>query len=159
MIVDEAHFICVKLWVKFGKAYIIQDSMQHHISAVTFLVNDYDHAIAYFTQTLNFSLTEDRDKGEGSRFVLVTPRGSATSLLLAKAKSDDDKALIGKQAGSKVFMILHTDDFWRDHQAMHAIGVEFLETPREEAYGTVAIFKDCFGNKWDLLQPALNDNH
>ncbi|AEF04657.1 glyoxalase [Alteromonas sp. KS69] len=128
--------------------------MQHHISAITFLVDNYDSAIAYFTQTLNFSLTEDRDKGEGSRFVLVTPKGSATSLLLAKAKSDEDKAMIGKQAGGKVFMILHTDDFWRDHQSMCDKGVEFLETPREEAYGTVAIFKDCFGNKWDLLQPA-----
>lgn len=131
--------------------------MQHHISAITFLVDDYDNAIEYFTQTLNFTLTENRDKGEGARFVLVTPKGSATSLLLANAKSDDDKALIGRQAGSKVFMILQTDDFWRDHQLMRAKGVEFLETPREEAYGTVAIFKDYCGNKWDLLQPAPVD--
>lgn len=128
--------------------------MQHHISAVTLLVDDYDLAIAYFTRTLAFALTEDKAVGEGSRFVLVTPKGCAVSLLLAKANSDEEQMLIGKQAGNRVFMILNTDDFWRDHARMCDSGIEFLETPREEPYGIVAIFKDCYGNKWDLIQPS-----
>jgi uncharacterized glyoxalase superfamily protein PhnB len=97
-------------------------------------------------------LTEDKITGENSRFVLVTPPHSATSLLLAQAKNDTEMALIGSQAADKVFLILNTDDFWRDFNAMQSKGVAFLETPREEVYGTVAIFRDKFGNKWDLIQ-------
>ena len=128
--------------------------MNQHLSAITFFVDDYDTAIHYFTSVLNFTLTEDKSTGENSRFVLVTPPQSAGSLLLAQAKNDREKALVGNQSADKVFLILNTDDFWRDFEEMKAKGVTFLETPRKEAYGTVAIFKDKFGNKWDLIQTA-----
>jgi catechol 2,3-dioxygenase-like lactoylglutathione lyase family enzyme len=126
--------------------------MTQHLSAITFFVDDYDSAIEYFTRVLNFTLTEDKATGEDSRFVLVTPPNSSASLLLAQAKNDVELALIGNQAADKVFLILNTNDFWRDFNEMKNKGVVFLETPREEAYGTVAIFKDKFGNKWDLIQ-------
>tara|TARA_B000000557_G_C20441537_1_gene303266 strand:- start:18 stop:404 length:387 start_codon:yes stop_codon:yes gene_type:complete len=126
--------------------------MTQNLSAITFFVDDYDSAVEYFTTVLNFTLTEDKVTGENSRFVLVTPPHSATSLLLAQAKNDTEMALIGRQAADKVFLILNTDDFWRDFNAMQSKGVAFLETPREEVYGTVAIFRDKFGNKWDLIQ-------
>ncbi|MFD3392285.1 VOC family protein [Alteromonas macleodii] len=126
--------------------------MTLNLSAITFFVDDYDSAIEYFTTVLNFTLTEDKVTGENSRFGLVTPPHSATSLLLAQAKNDTEMALIGRQAADKVFLILNTDDFWRDYNAMQSKGVAFLETPREEVYGTVAIFRDKFGNKWDLIQ-------
>jgi len=128
--------------------------MTQYFSAVTFFVDDYDSAIHYFTTVLNFTLTEDKVTGEDSRFVLVTPPDSASSLLLAQAKNDAEKSLIGNQAADKVFLILNTNDFWRDFDDMKSKGVEFLEAPREEAYGTVVIFKDKFGNKWDLIQTA-----
>ncbi|MBT3135910.1 VOC family protein [Alteromonas sp. ALT199] len=128
--------------------------MTQHLSAITFFVDNYDSAIEYFTSVLNFTLTEDKVTGEDSRFVLVTPPNSATSLLLAQAKNDIELTLIGNQAADKVFLILNTDDFWRDFDDMQSKGVVFLETPREEVYGTVAIFKDKFGNKWDLIQTA-----
>lgn len=127
--------------------------MQHNISAITLLVDDYEYAIKYFTETLSFTLSEDKSINESLRFVLLTPKGSSTSLLLAKAQTDEERRLIGKQAGNHVFMILHTDDFSRDYALMRAKGVTFIELPRNEPYGTVAIFKDCYGNKWDLLQP------
>lgn len=126
--------------------------MTQNLSAVTFFVDDYDSAIEYFTAVLSFTLTEDKVTGESSRFVLVTPPNSATSLLLAQANNNTEIALIGKQAADNVFLILNTNDFWRDFNDMQNKGVTFLETPREEEYGTVAIFKDKFGNKWDLIQ-------
>lgn len=127
--------------------------MRQDISAITLLVDDYDPAIKYFTETLSFTLTEDKPINQNLRFVLLTPKGSMTSLLLAKAQTDEERRLIGKQAGNHVFMILHTDDFSRDHALMQTKGINFIESPRKEPYGTVAIFKDCYGNKWDLLQP------
>ncbi|MCG7812754.1 VOC family protein [Alteromonas sp. MCA-1] len=126
--------------------------MRQNLSAITFFVDNYDNAIEYFTSILNFTLTEDKATGEDSRFVLVTPPNSSASLLLAQAKNDVELALIGNQAADKVFLILNTNDFWRDFNEMQSKGVVFLETPREEVYGTVAIFKDKFGNKWDLIQ-------
>ncbi len=126
--------------------------MTQHFSAITFFVDDYDSAIKYFTRVLNFNLTEDKVTGENARFVLVTPPYGTTSLLLAQAKSDVERTLIGNQAADKVFLILNTNDFWRDFNDMQSKGVLFMETPREEVYGTVAIFKDKFGNKWDLIQ-------
>jgi predicted enzyme related to lactoylglutathione lyase len=128
--------------------------MTQNVSVVTFFVDDYGNAINYFTEVLGFTLTEDKTNGEDNRFVLVTPKGGNTSLLLAKAKSDEEKLLVGRQAAGKVFLILNTDDFWRDHKQFTAKGVKFLETPREEVYGVVAIFEDCYGNKWDLIQNA-----
>ena len=129
--------------------------MTNTLAAVTFLVRDYDEAIAFFTEKLGFELAEDSPLGEGKRWVVVAPPGSAgTKLLLAKAVTPEQIARIGDQAGGRVFLFLHTDDFLRDYEAMRSRGVRFLEAPRQEAYGTVAVFEDLYGNKWDLLQPA-----
>lgn len=127
--------------------------MSQTIGAVTFLVPDYDEAIAYFTETLGFGLVEDTPLTPGKRWVLVAPPGGGARLLLAKAADDRQAARIGDQTGGRVFLFLHTDDFWRDHRRLRAKGVRFVETPRDESYGWVAVFEDCWGNRWDLLQP------
>jgi catechol 2,3-dioxygenase-like lactoylglutathione lyase family enzyme len=128
--------------------------MTQHIGHVTVVVDDYDRAIAWYTETLGFNLVADTPLGGGKRWVLVTPPGAGrTSLLLAQADGAAQAARIGDQAGGRVFLFLMTDDFRRDHAAFEARGVEFLEAPREESYGTVAVFHDLYGNKWDLLQP------
>ena len=117
------------------------------------LVPDYDEAIAYYTKALGFQLVEDTPLSPEKRWVLVAPRGeSSCRLLLAKAKNAAERAAIGRQAGGRVFLFLHTDDFWRDYRAFVAAGVTFNEAPRTEPYGTVAVFTDLYGNKWDLLQ-------
>jgi catechol 2,3-dioxygenase-like lactoylglutathione lyase family enzyme len=120
---------------------------------VAIVVRDYDEAIAYYTGVLGFELIEDEDRGSGKRWVLVAPAGSAgVSLLLAKAANAEQDSRVGNQTGGRVFLFLHTDDFWRDHRTMLAHGVLFVEQPREEAYGTVAVFKDLYGNRWDLIE-------
>jgi catechol 2,3-dioxygenase-like lactoylglutathione lyase family enzyme len=125
-----------------------------HIGCVSVLVRDYDEAIAFYTGKLGFELVEDTDMGGGKRWVLVRPPGAReTCLLLARAADEQQSISVGHQAGGRVFLFLYTDDFRRDYERMTAAGVTFLETPREEAYGTVAVFVDCYGNKWDLLQP------
>ena len=130
--------------------------MTQKIGSLALVVRDYDEAIAFYTQELGFTLLEDTDLGAGKRWVRVAPPGSTeTSLLLAKAVSPEQESRIGNQAGGRVFLFLHTDDFWRDYNTMQAAGVQFLEQPREETYGTVVVFKDLYGNKWDLLE--LND--
>ena len=127
--------------------------MKQSIGAVALLVRDYDEAIAYFTRTLGFDLIEDTAQGAGKRWVVVAPRGSRENrLLLAKAVTPQQEHSLGNQAGGRVFLFLYTDDFWRDHPAMQARGVKFLESPREESYGTVAVFEDLYGNKWDFIQ-------
>lgn len=123
-----------------------------HIAAVTLVVPDYDAAIAFYVGALGFELLEDADLGGGKRWVRVAPRGAETCLLLAKAATPEQAARIGNQTGGRVAFFLHTDEFARDHAAMSAKGVRFLEEPREESYATVAVFADPFGNKWDLLQ-------
>ncbi len=123
------------------------------LGALTFLVRDYDEAIAWFTGRLGFVLTADTELGGGKRWVTVTPPGGGTALLLAKAIGSQSAA-IGSQGGGRVFLFLHSDDFARDHAAMQAKGVAFLEAPRREAYGTVAVFEDLYGNKWDLIAHA-----
>jgi catechol 2,3-dioxygenase-like lactoylglutathione lyase family enzyme len=124
------------------------------IANVALLVPDYDEAISYYTQVLGFALVEDIAMPNGQRWVLVAPPGSTgTRLLLARAKGDAQTQRIGDQTGGRVFLFLNTDDFWRDYRAYQSRGVEFLETPREESYATVAVFRDRFGNQWDLLQP------
>ena len=130
--------------------------MSQNIGYVALVVRDYDEAIAYFTEKLGFDLIEDspsKDRlGRKKRWVLVRPTGSGgTCLLLAKASTPDELSRVGNQTGNRVFLFLHTDDFWRDYRQMSARGVRFLETAREEAYGTVAVFEDLYGNKWDLL--------
>ena len=128
--------------------------MSPAIAHVAFLVRDYDQAIAYFTQALNFTLVEDTPLADGKRWVLVRPRGpGGADLLLARAMGDEQEACIGRQAGGRVFLFLYTDDFARDHQAMQAKGVAFLELPRQESYGVVAVFEDLYGNRWDLIEP------
>ena len=127
--------------------------MKQTLSLITLVVDDYDTAIAHYTGALGFELLEDSDRGNGKRWVRVAPRGSKeTGLLLAQAGDDAQRARIGDQTGGRVGFFLQTDDFWRDHTAMTGKGVEFLETPREEDYGIVAVFRDRYGNKWDLLE-------
>jgi catechol 2,3-dioxygenase-like lactoylglutathione lyase family enzyme len=127
--------------------------MPQHISALALLVDDYDRAIAYYTQVLGFRLIEDTPQGPMKRFVRVAPPGGETSLLLAKAANPEQAARIGDQTGGRVFLFLRSDDFWRDYNAYKARGVDFTEEPREEVYGTVIVFRDLYGNKWDLVQP------
>ena len=132
--------------------------MSQNLAHVCLLVRDYDEAIHFFTHSLGFHLIEDspsKDReGHDKRWVLVAPPGSrGTNLLLAKASHEQESSRIGNQTGGRVFLFLHTDDFWRDHAAMLAKGVRFVRSPREEPYGTVAVFEDLYGNQWDLLQP------
>jgi catechol 2,3-dioxygenase-like lactoylglutathione lyase family enzyme len=126
--------------------------MTTRIGAITYLVPDYDEAIASFTDLLGFRLVEDRPLGAGKRWVLVAPPGGGPCLLLAKATGPEQAAGIGRQAGGRVFLFLHTDDFAADHRAMRERGVRFREEPRQEDYGTVAVFEDAYGTPWDLLQ-------
>jgi catechol 2,3-dioxygenase-like lactoylglutathione lyase family enzyme len=127
--------------------------MHQHIAYITLLVREYDEAIAYYCDVLGFTLHEDSDFGDGKRWVLVAPPGAReTCLLLAKATTAAQQLRVGDQAGGRVFLFLHSDNFWHDYQRMLERGVTFLETPREEAYGTVVVFADPYGNKWDLLQ-------
>ena len=129
--------------------------MTKSLAAVAFLVPDYDDAIAWFRGALGFDLIEDAPLGEDKRWVVVAPPGGeGARLLLAKAADAPQRAAIGAAAGGRVAYFLETDDFSRDHAAMGARGVRFLESPRREAYGTVAVFADPWGGRWDLLQPA-----
>jgi len=124
------------------------------IANVTYLVRDYDEAIRFFVDSLGFNLVEDSALDGGTkRWVRVAPPGAQTCLLLAQADGPEQAGHIGEQTGGRVGFFLHTDDFWRDHAAMQARGVNFRETPREEPYGTVAVFEDLYGNLWDLLEP------
>jgi catechol 2,3-dioxygenase-like lactoylglutathione lyase family enzyme len=123
------------------------------LALTALLVRDYDEAIGFYVGKLGFALAEDTDMGGGKRWVVVRPKGSEAGLLLAKA-TGGQAARIGDQAGGRVFLFLETDDFARDHAAWTAAGVRFLEAPRREAYGTVAVFEDVYGNRWDLIQPA-----
>ncbi|WP_353086703.1 VOC family protein [Stenotrophomonas sp.] len=127
--------------------------MNRRIALTTLVVADYDEAIAWYTGALGFTLIDDIDQGD-KRWVVVGPTdGSAAALLLARASNDEQRARIGNQTGGRVGFFLNTGDFWRDHAAMTARGVTFLETPREEVYATVAVFRDLYGNTWDLLEP------
>jgi catechol 2,3-dioxygenase-like lactoylglutathione lyase family enzyme len=130
-------------------------SVPQRIAAVTLVVPDYDEAISYFCGVLAFELVEDRPLGDGKRWVVVQPSGSSGSaLLLARAQSEEQRARIGDQTGGRVFLFLQTDDFAADHARHVAAGVRFVEPPRKEPYGTVAVFEDVFGNRWDLIEPA-----
>ena len=131
--------------------------MQKHIPHITYLVRDYDEAIIWFQNALGFKVFENPDLGQGKRWVVVGPDIiSGARFMLAKVASPEQSAQIGKAAGGRVAYFLHTDDFERDRDAMLNAGVQFLEQPRVEAYGTVAVFEDLYGNRWDLLQPKLN---
>ena len=127
------------------------------IALTALLVADYDPAIAFYVGKLGFELVEDAAQGGGKRWVVVAPKtslGAGGGLLLAKADGPTQAARVGDQTGGRVFMFLETDDFARDHAAMTAAGVRFLEAPRHEPYGSVAVFEDLYGNRWDLIQRA-----
>jgi len=127
--------------------------MKQFISALSLVVPDYDEAIEYYVETIGFKLVSDVNLGGDKRWVTVAPQGSSeTMLVLGKADGPEQEKAIGLQAGGRVFLFLSTDDFARDHAAMLAKGVQFLEEPRHEVYGTVAVFQDKFGNKWDLIE-------
>lgn len=127
--------------------------MPQHLGSLALLVRDYDEAIAWFTQKLGFHLLEDTPLTAEKRWVRVAPPGATeTSLLLARAVGPEQQAAVGRQSGGRVFLFLHTDDFWRDYAAYRERGVHFREKPREESYGTVAVFEDLYGNAWDLLE-------
>jgi catechol 2,3-dioxygenase-like lactoylglutathione lyase family enzyme len=128
--------------------------MKRHVACFALVVDDYDRAIAYYTDVLGFALREDAPRGPGKRWVVVAPAGAETAILLAQASNDAQRARIGDQTGGRVGFFLYTDDFRRDHAAMLAKGVRFVEPPREEDYGIVAVFEDLYGNRWDLLEPA-----
>lgn len=126
--------------------------MNQHLSLVNLVVADYDEAIAFFTRALNFQLCEDTPIGGGKRWVVVRPAGAGCGLLLARADDSAQAARIGDQNGGRVFLFLETNDFERDHARMTAAGVRFVQEPRHEAYGAVAVFEDLYGNRWDLIQ-------
>lgn len=123
------------------------------IASVALVVADYDEAIAFYVGALGFSLIEDTPLGDGKRWVRVGPPGGGTTLLLARADGEAQAARVGDQTGGRVFLFLETDDFDRDHAAFSERGVRFLEEPRRETYGSVAVFEDLYGNRWDLIEP------
>lgn len=127
--------------------------MTHRLVALSLVVRDYDEAIAWYVGVLGFELTADEPRENGKRWVTVRPRGSDAELLLARAANDRQSAAVGAQTGGRVFLFLHTDDFARDHADWTAKGVRFIEAPRHEPYGTVAVFEDLYGNRWDLIEP------
>ena len=132
--------------------------MRHSLAHVALLVRDYDEAIAWYTGVLGFRLVEDTPREPGKRWVVVAPRQGDTdggaSLLLARAATPEQARFVGNQSGGRVFLFLHTDDFARDHARLQAAGVRFVREPSREDYGTVAVFEDLYGNRWDLIEPA-----
>lgn len=129
--------------------------MRKSLAAVAIVVPEYDAAIEFYTRVLRFELLEDTPLGGEKRWVRVSPPGSSgTALLLARAVGPEQESRIGNQTGGRVFLFLHTDDFWRDYRELQRHGVELLTEPREEPYGTVVVFRDPFGNKWDLIEPT-----
>ena len=129
--------------------------MKQQIAHIALVVRDYDEAIAFYTHKLQFRLVEDTVLSETKRWVMVAPPGNATtSLLLAKAASPEQITRIGNQTGGRVFLFLYTDDIWRDYTKMQKDGIEFVRPPASEDYGIVTVFKDLYGNLWDLIQPS-----
>ncbi len=124
------------------------------LHAVTYLVRDYDEAIAWFRDVLKFDVLEDTPIGQSKRWVRVAALGGGSCLLLAKAEGEKQRDAVGHAAGGRVAFFLHTDDFAADHARMLAKGVTFREPPRHEPYGTVAVFEDLYGNAWDLIEPT-----
>lgn len=128
--------------------------MKQHLALVALVVADYDEAITFYTEKLNFTLVEDTAMSETKRWVVVAPPGSTgCNLLLAKAATEEQQSRVGNQTGGRVFLFLYTDDFWRDYNTMVEKGIEFARLPVEETWGTVAVFKDLYGNLWDFIQP------
>lgn len=127
-----------------------------HLALIAILVPSYEAGLAFFVDGLGFELLENSDHGQGKRWVRVAPPGAQTQFLLARAVADQ-RDMIGRQGGGRVWLFLHTDDFARDHALLTAAGATFEEEPRQETYGTVAVFCDPFGNRWDLIEPCVVD--
>ena len=128
--------------------------MKQEMAHIALVVDDYDEAIRFYTQKLQFTLIEDTILSDTKRWIIVAPHGaSGCNLLLAKAANDEQKSRIGNQTGGRVFLFLYTDNFWRDYHAMVEKEIEFVRPPVKEPYGTVAVFKDLYGNLWDLIEP------
>lgn len=133
--------------------------MKRKIAHMALIVSDYDEAIAFYTQILNFKLIEDTKLNEKKRWVLVSPNNKGgTNLLLAKAQKDEEKAAVGNQSGGRVFLFLYTNDFEKEYQNLLAHNVKIVREPKNEPYGTVAVFADLYGNLWDLIQPSTSFN-
>ena len=126
---------------------------QRHLALISLVVDDYDRAIDHYTRVLGFELIADTPMSETKRWVVVKP-GAGCHILLAKAATPEQQTRIGNQTGGRVFLFLHTDDFYRDHAAYQRNGIEFTGPPRQESYGTVAVFRDLYGNLWDLIEPS-----
>lgn len=135
--------------------------MNRKIKHISLIVNDYDKAIDFYTQKLDFNLIEDTKLSENKRWVLISPKGNSDfSLLIAKASNDIQKATVGNQSGGRVFLFMNTDDFDRDYNRFKKKGIEFVREPKTEPYGKVAVFKDLYGNLWDLIEPVTSsENH
>ena len=130
--------------------------MKQRLAQITIVVNDYEEAIEFYTKRLHFDLIEDTPLSETKRWVLIRPKGSLECcLLLAKAANQDQKSRVGNQTGGRVFLFLHTDNFLRDYTDLLQKGVRFVRPPKEESYGTVAVFENLYGNLWDLIQPTV----
>ncbi len=130
--------------------------MKQNIAHIALVVKDYDEAIQFYTEKLSFKLIEDTKLSETKRWVIVHPPGSnGCSLLLAKAANEKQNKSIGNQTGGRVFLFLYTDDFWRDYNKMLKRDIHFIRPPKEEKYGTVAVFEDLYGNLWDLIEPVI----
>ena len=128
--------------------------MNQHIAHIALVVANYDDAIKFYTEKLNFTLLEDTKLSETKRWVMVAPPGNGQCcLLLAQAATEEQKSRVGNQTGGRVFLFLYTDDFWRDYNAMLAKQINFVRPPEEQPYGTVAVFEDLYGNLWDFIQP------
>jgi catechol 2,3-dioxygenase-like lactoylglutathione lyase family enzyme len=129
--------------------------LKQQIVSIAIVVADYDEAIDFYVNKLQFRLIEDTPLSPEKRWVLVAPPGSdGTCLLLAKASTEEQKSRVGNQTGGRVFLFLHTDDFWRDYHRMEKEGIKFIRPPQQEPYGTVTVFEDLYGNKWDLIEPT-----
>ncbi|HEX3895534.1 MAG TPA: VOC family protein [Rudaea sp.] len=136
-----------------------KDESDRRLAHVAVVVRDYDEAIGFYTRALGFHLIEDTKLGPDKRWVVVAPSiRDGASILLAKASNESQSSRVGNQTGGRVFLFLHTDDFWRDYRAMTAQGVHFVEKPREEEYGTVVVFEDLYGNRWDLIERKTGTN-
>jgi len=129
--------------------------MNQRLAHIAIVVNDYDEAIKFYTEKLHFDMVEDTQLSETKRWVLVRPKGSnECCLLLAKAANDEQRSRVGNQTGGRVFLFLHTDNFERDYQNLLDHQIDIVRQPQREEYGTVAVFKDLYGNLWDLIEPA-----
>jgi catechol 2,3-dioxygenase-like lactoylglutathione lyase family enzyme len=128
--------------------------MQQELTQIALVVNDYDEAIAFYTAKLHFTLVEDTVLSNTKRWVVIAPPGSVgCKILLAKAATEEQKSRVGNQTGGRVFLFLHTDDFWRDYNAMKKNEISFITEPADQPYGTVVVFEDLYGNRWDLIGP------